>query len=78
MPALTVADSGPGIAAEQRQRLFQPFATEASRLSDGSGLGLAICLEVVQSLGGSIRLDNREQDGRVEGLDAIVRLPLAA
>ena len=75
---LTVADSGPGISAEQRQRLFQPFATEASRLSDGSGLGLAICREVVQTLTGSIRLDNREQGGRVEGLDAIVRLPLAA
>jgi len=75
---LTVADTGTGIGDGQRQRLFQPFATEASRLSDGSGLGLAICLEVVQTLAGSIRLDNREQDGRVEGLDAIVRLPLAA
>ena len=75
---LTVADTGTGIGDGQRQRLFQPFATEASRLSDGSGLGLAICLEVVQALAGSIRLDNREQDGRVEGLDAIVRLPLAA
>jgi two-component system sensor histidine kinase TctE len=75
---LTVADTGTGIGDGQRQRLFQPFATEASRLSDGSGLGLAICLEVVQALAGSIRLDNREQGGRVEGLDAIVRLPLAA
>lgn len=75
---LTVTDSGPGIGAEQRQRLFQPFATEASRLSDGSGLGLAICREVVQTLGGSIRLDNRQRGGDVHGLDAIVRLPLAA
>ena len=74
---LTVADNGPGIGAEQRQRLFQPFATETTRLDDGSGLGLAICSEVVSTLGGSIRLDNREQGGRVLGLDAVVRLPLA-
>jgi len=74
---LTVSDSGSGIDPDHRQRLFQPFATEATRLSEGSGLGLAICLEVVQTLGGSIRLDNRERGGRVQGLDAVVRLPLA-
>ena len=74
---LTVSDSGSGIDPAHRQRLFQPFATEATRLSEGSGLGLAICLEVVRTLGGSIRLDNRERGGRVQGLDAVVRLPLA-
>jgi two-component system sensor histidine kinase TctE len=71
---LTVADSGPGIADELRQRLFQPFTTGHS--AGGAGLGLAICREIVLSLGGSIQLDNREQGGRVDGLDAIVRLPL--
>ncbi len=72
--ALTVADSGPGIAAEQRLRLFQPFAT--GHAAGGSGLGLAICREIVQSLCGSIDLDNRLRGGRVDGLDAVVRLPL--
>ena len=43
----------------------------------GSGLGLAICHEIVTSLGGSIRLVNREAGGRVEGMDATVELPLA-
>ena len=71
---LTIADSGPGIAAEQRLRLFQPFAAGDAR--SGSGLGLAICHEIVLNLGGEIRLDNREQAGRVVGLDAVVRLPL--
>ena len=79
--ALTVADSGPGIA----RRAAQPPvpAVSASRQlagrgqAGGSGLGLAICREIVQSLGGSIQLDNRERGGRTEGLDAIVRLPLA-
>jgi two-component system, OmpR family, sensor histidine kinase TctE len=73
--SLTVADSGSGISAELRERLFQPFA--AGDHLGGSGLGLAICREIAESLGGSIRLVNRERDGRTAGLDAIVRLPLA-
>ena len=72
---LTIADSGPGIAPELRLRLFQPFAAGDAR--SGSGLGLAICHEIATSLGGTIRLVNREADGRVTGLDAIVELPLA-
>jgi two-component system sensor histidine kinase TctE len=73
--ALTVADSGPGIAAELRTRLFQPFSSGDVR--SGSGLGLAICHEIVRALGGTISLDNRDVHGHVEGLDATVRLPLA-
>ncbi|MCM2355944.1 MAG: sensor histidine kinase N-terminal domain-containing protein [Arenimonas sp.] len=73
--ALTVADRGPGIAAELRERLFQPFAAGDPR--SGSGLGLAICLEIVQALGGAIALDNRLSGSRISGLDATVRLPLA-
>ena len=71
---LTVSDDGPGIGAEQRERLFQPFA--AAETIGGSGLGLAICLEIVQSLAGSIELLNREGREGIEGLDAIVTLPL--
>jgi two-component system sensor histidine kinase TctE len=74
---LSIADSGPGLGAAQRERLFQPFATGAGDSRSGSGLGLAICLEIVQSLHGSISLDNREENGHVAGLDAAVRLPLA-
>ena len=73
--ALTLADSGPGIAAELRARLFQPFSPGNAR--SGSGLGLAICHEIVRVLGGTIDLDNREAHGRTEGLDTTVRLPLA-
>jgi two-component system sensor histidine kinase TctE len=42
----------------------------------GTGLGLAICREIVDSAGGTIVLTNREQLGRVAGLDAVVGLPL--
>ncbi|MFO1243921.1 MAG: sensor histidine kinase N-terminal domain-containing protein [Ramlibacter sp.] len=73
--ALTIADGGPGIGAELRSRLFQPFS--AGDVRSGSGLGLAICHEIVGALGGSISLDNREARGQVTGLDATVRLALA-
>jgi two-component system sensor histidine kinase TctE len=72
---LTVADAGPGISSELRQRLFEPFS--AGEVTNGSGLGLAICREIVLALGGTISLDNRVQSGRVVGLDATARLPLA-
>jgi len=73
--ALTIADSGPGIPAELRTRLFQPFSPGNAR--SGSGLGLAICHEIVRALGGTITLENRETHGHIDGLDATVRLPLA-
>jgi two-component system sensor histidine kinase TctE len=71
---LTISDSGPGLSAEQRTRLFQPFA--AGDPLSGSGLGLTICREIVLSIGGQIVLDNRLQDDQVVGLDARVVLPL--
>ncbi len=72
--ALTISDSGPGISAELAARLYQPFS--AGNVRHGSGLGLTICLEIAQTLGGSISLDNRMLHGHVTGLDATVRLPL--
>ncbi len=72
--ALTISDSGPGIPAELAARLYQPFS--AGNVRQGSGLGLAICREIIQALGGSITLENREDHGRIAGLDATLRLPL--
>lgn len=51
--ALTVSDTGPGIPAEIRSRLFQPFVTTKE---NGTGLGLAICRQIVQEHGGKIRV----------------------
>jgi two-component system, OmpR family, sensor histidine kinase TctE len=70
---LCVQDSGPGLADETRQHLFQPFAASGSH--GGSGLGLAICHEIVGSLGGTIALDNATPG---PGLVALVNLPLAS
>ncbi|MDH0864630.1 sensor histidine kinase [Mitsuaria sp. GD03876] len=72
---LRIADSGPGIPASLRPKLGEPFAAGPN---GGSGLGLAICREIVASLGGTLALDNRERDGVIAGLDAVVRLPAAA
>lgn len=74
---LVVADQGPGIPPSLRPHLFQPFARGHPDDGQGSGLGLAICHGIVLALGGGLSLDNRESGGRVSGLDAIVRLPLA-
>ena len=72
---LLIRDGGPGLTPAQQARLFLPFA--AGHTGKGSGLGLAICQALVQSLGGEIALANREEGGRVAGLDARVDLPLA-
>jgi two-component system, OmpR family, sensor histidine kinase TctE len=77
--ALTVADSGPGISSELRERLFQPFSTGQGMpgQTKGTGLGLVICQDIAASLGGSVELNNRLTGRQVLGLDAVVRLPLA-
>ena len=72
---LTVADSGPGISTDLRERLFQPFS--AGDVRHGSGLGVAFCHEIVAALDGTISLDNRGTHARTTGLNAVVRLPLA-
>ena len=50
-----VEDTGPGIPAEDRERLFRPFV---SRVSGGTGLGLAIAKELSTALGGRIDLES--------------------
>jgi signal transduction histidine kinase len=51
--SVCVADSGPGISAEERERIFRPFW---SRDGGGTGLGLAIASELAVALGGRIEL----------------------
>ena len=73
--AMTLSDSGPGVSAELSARLYEPFS--AGDVRHGSGLGLAICREIVETMHGSISLENRVIHGQVTGLDAVVRLPIA-
>jgi two-component system, OmpR family, sensor histidine kinase TctE len=60
---LTVTDDGPGIPAEARSRVFEPFY-RASVDTEGTGLGLAIAKEIVQAHRGEISLAAREKGGR--------------
>ncbi len=55
-----VEDTGPGIAADERERIFRPFV---SRDGGGTGLGLAIARELALALGGGIRLDSEAGRG---------------
>jgi signal transduction histidine kinase len=68
---ITVADSGPGIAPNDRPRALQRFVRlEKSRSQPGSGLGLSLVAAVARLHGGSIRLEDN-----APGLKAILVLP---
>lgn len=70
---LIVGDSGPGIADDLRERLFEPFA--AATGGTGVGLGLSICRQLAQAMGAEVQLFNRSDGERVVGVDAVVRWP---
>jgi len=61
---LEVRDGGPGIDAEDLQRVFDRFyRAPAARGLPGSGLGLAIVRQVAETHGGSVRADNDARGG---------------
>ncbi len=67
---LSVADRGPGIAADDRERVFERFSrTDASRTGGGAGLGLAIARSIVEQHGGSIWIDARDGGGAVVSVE---------
>ena len=53
--SVAVADTGPGIAQDERERIFRPFWT---RDGGGTGLGLAIARELAVALGGRIEVES--------------------
>ena len=59
---LQVRDSGPGLSAEARAHLFEPFFTTRGR-QGGTGLGLAVVHGVVADLGGGIDVDSPPGQG---------------
>ena len=56
-------DTGPGIAPEIADRLFQPFATHGK--AHGTGLGLSICKKIVEDHGGRIAVRNEPGHGAI-------------
>jgi FixJ family two-component response regulator/signal transduction histidine kinase len=68
---LAIGDTGPGVAAEHRAAIFEPFWTTRK---EGLGLGLAICRSIVEAHGGVIAVE----DNRDGGATFAVLLPAAA
>jgi signal transduction histidine kinase len=57
---LSIQDTGPGVAADLRRRIWEPFFTTKQR---GTGLGLAIVVKRMQEVGGSALLVTRDSGG---------------
>lgn len=62
-PWLRVEDSGPGIAPEERARVFDPFYRVLGSDADGSGLGLSIAGTIGARIGARIELDDAKPHG---------------
>ena len=72
-----VVDTGPGIAPEQLERIFQPFEQvgEQSRQVEGSGLGLAISRQLVRLMGGELHVESELGRGSTFGFALALPLP---
>ena len=62
---VAVSDNGPGVPAEVRANLFQPFFSTKER---GLGLGLSICATIAKSYGGEIVIENNADRGATASL----------
>jgi two-component system NtrC family sensor kinase len=71
---LTVTDTGPGIAVEAQQKVFEPFYSTKSR---GTGLGLAIVQRRAVEMGGAVELISPVANGRGTQFRLTVPLPAA-
>ncbi|MBN1567837.1 MAG: hypothetical protein JXA73_08305 [Acidobacteria bacterium] len=66
---IRIDDSGPGLAGRDPDELFQPFVTTKSQ---GTGLGLAVSRQIMEGLGGELKLEDLPQGGA----RCTLRLPL--
>lgn len=66
---LRVEDEGPGVRDDQLDAIFEPYVR--SGRADGFGLGLAIVARLVAAMGGSVRVENRDEGGA----RFVIRLP---
>ena len=68
---VAISDTGPGIAPELRERVFEPFFSTKA-VGVGTGIGLAVCRSIVEQFGGRIALD----PGTTSGAVMTVTLPV--
>ena len=66
---IKVMDEGPGISEKARPHVFKPFFSTKKGKQKGLGLGLSISKEIVESLGGSITVQNSQGRGLLCQID---------
>jgi signal transduction histidine kinase len=75
---LSVSDQGPGVAAQDRERIFEPYVRGARAGSrDGLGLGLAICKRLVEAHNGTIAVADAPGGGSRFSFTLLAADPLA-
>ncbi|PZG26740.1 two-component sensor histidine kinase [Spongiactinospora gelatinilytica] len=60
---LWVRDSGPGVRAQDRERIFARFVRGGSRTHEGAGLGLAIVRSIAEAHGGQVHVESADGGG---------------
>ena len=65
---ISIADNGPGIPADIKDRIFEPFFT-TKPVGDGTGLGLSISYKIVEAHNGRIQVDGNDEGGTTFTLD---------
>jgi two-component system sensor histidine kinase TctE len=75
---LQVEDSGPGIAAAERELVFQPFYRSLGTNVDGSGLGLAIVREIALQHNAEVTIADASTRSAAPGALITVRLPASS
>ena len=62
---ISVSDTGPGIPADQHDKVFEPFDRLGAESSDtpGTGIGLTVTKQVIESMGGTIGFESTVGDG---------------
>jgi len=79
---IRVEDDGPGIPQDEIAAMLEPFArgdASRNRVTGGAGLGLTLARAIAEQHGGRLSLENRTgPDGKIAGLVAELRLPIAS
>lgn len=68
---ISIADNGPGIPKEIKDRIFEPFFT-TKPVGEGTGLGLSIVYQIIENLNGNITVNS--DSGK--GTEFIITLPI--